>query len=106
MPARPLLVTTTGEPFQPARLHYTVRDCRRLGILLARAGMCGLRQGPESLGMAFRRRSQFAQVQAFLEGRVEARSGGPRFFLYPRVPLGGTVRTIHRTGTDGSDVFR
>ena len=30
MPDRPLLVTTTGEPFQPARLHYTVRDRRGL----------------------------------------------------------------------------
>ena len=30
MPDRPLLVTTTGEPFQPARLHYSVRDRRGL----------------------------------------------------------------------------
>lgn len=30
MPDRPFLVTTTGEPSQPARLHYTVRDCRGL----------------------------------------------------------------------------
>jgi len=30
MPDRPLLVTTTGEPFQPSRLHYTVRDRRGL----------------------------------------------------------------------------
>jgi hypothetical protein len=26
MPLRPFLATTTGEPFQPARLHYAVRD--------------------------------------------------------------------------------
>ena len=30
MPDRPLLATTTGEPFQPARLHYFVGDRRRL----------------------------------------------------------------------------
>ena len=30
MPDRPLLATTTGEPFQPARLHYSVRDRQRL----------------------------------------------------------------------------
>ena len=30
MPDRPLLVTTTGEPFQPARLHYTICDRRGL----------------------------------------------------------------------------
>ena len=30
MSDRPLLVTTTGEPFQPARLHYSVRDSQRL----------------------------------------------------------------------------
>ena len=26
MSDRAFLVTTTGEPFQPSRLHYTVRD--------------------------------------------------------------------------------
>ena len=54
-----------------------------VGILSPQTGMCGLRQGPESLGVAFRRRSQVAPVQAFLVGRVEAPSGGPRFFPYP-----------------------
>jgi hypothetical protein len=34
MPDRILLVTTTGEPFQPARLHFTVRDRRALETCL------------------------------------------------------------------------
>ena len=45
MPDRPLLVTTTGEPFQPARLHYTVRDHRRLESCLRKLECVGFDKG-------------------------------------------------------------
>ena len=45
MPDRPLLVTTTGEPFQPARLHYAVRDHRRLESCLRELECVGFDKG-------------------------------------------------------------
>ena len=94
---RAFLVTITGEPYQPTRLHYNLFERAKVADTFHEAAMHGLRQIQAALGLAVFQRSEEAEIrQLLLLDTLEKAADCFGLFLFhgtrPHVPQPQLVR--------------